>query len=157
MTGSPSFQIRKRGGGGGGGGWGGGGVMGTKSNNSRCSISVCLRYASFQVLPSLCEIDSQCVENFHPVGIVVQTHARSLRCPRMPAPPPPYLLHQSPPRVLLFGFVCAPKTLISHVQFRDGFVAPTMKCPRSSSTPVIGHFLSLCSCGPTKVLFGHLL
>lgn len=67
------------------------------------------------------------------------------------APPPSlYLLHQSPLGVLLFRFVCAPKTLISRVQFRDGFVAPTMKCPRSSSTPVIGHFLSLCSYSPNE-------
>lgn len=45
-----------------------------------------------------------------------------------------YLLNHSPPCVLLFPVCLCSKTLISHIQFRQGFVASTMKCPESFST-----------------------
>lgn len=71
-----------------------------------------------------------------PVGIVAQTHAAVYdalgrqKC----FLPLSYLLNQSPPRVLLFPVCLCSKTLISHIQFRHGFVASTMKCPESFST-----------------------
>lgn len=71
-----------------------------------------------------------------PVGIVVQTHAAVYDAlgSQKSFLPLSYLLNQSPPRVLLFPVCLCSKTLISHIQFRHGFVAATMKCPESFST-----------------------
>lgn len=70
--------------------------LGSKSNNSRCSISVSLRYASFQVLLSPCEIDSQCVENLRPCWHCCTDTCCGLRCPWTPEVLPPPLLLTEP-------------------------------------------------------------
>lgn len=90
-----------------------------------------LRYASFQVLHSLCEIDSQCVENLRPCWHCCADTCCGLRCPWTPEVlPPPLLLTEPISTPCSFVSVClCSKTLISHIQFRDGFVASTMKCP----------------------------
>lgn len=116
---------------------------GTKSNNSRCSISVRLRYASFQVLSSPCEIDSQHVENLHPVGIVVQTHARSLRCPGMPAVLPPPLLLTAPistPCSIVSVCLCSKITYLRR-SVQGWLCGSHNGVKRGSSTPVIGHWV----------------
>lgn len=134
--------------------------LGTVANNSGCSISVRLRYALFQVLLSLCEIDSERVENWHAVVIVVQTHARSLRCPRMPAvlPLPPFThctnLH---PVFFCFGLFVLQKHL-SHA-FSSGMA---LWLPQWSAREVPPRRLSGTSwvCAAIvqmKVLFSHLL
>lgn len=71
-----------------------------------------------------------------PVGIVVQSHAAVYDAlgSQKSFLPLSYLLNQSPPRVLLFPVCLCSKTLISHIQFRQGFVASTMKCPESFPT-----------------------
>lgn len=69
---------------------------GFKSNNSRCSISVSVRYASFQVLLSLCEIDSQRVENLCPCWHCCADTCCGLRCPWKPEELPPPLLLTEP-------------------------------------------------------------
>lgn len=69
---------------------------GSKSNNSRCSISVSVRYASFQVLLSLCEIDSQRVENLCPCWHCCADTCCGLRCPWKPEELPPPLLLTEP-------------------------------------------------------------
>lgn len=111
----------------------------SKSNNTRCSISVFLRYASFQVLHSLCEIDSQCVENLRPCWHCCADTCCGLWCPWTPEVlPPPLLLTEPISTSCSFVSVClCSKALISHIQFRDSFVASTMKCqcPESFSTP----------------------
>lgn len=70
--------------------------LGSKSNNSRCSISVSLRYASFQVLLSPCEIDSQCVKNLRPCWHCCTDTCCGLRCPWTPEVLPPPLLLTEP-------------------------------------------------------------
>lgn len=85
-TGSPSLQMQRK-------------IfrkLGSKSNKARCSISVSLRYASFQVLHSLCEIDSQCVENLHPCWHCCADTHWVLWCPWMPEVLPPPLLLSEP-------------------------------------------------------------
>lgn len=112
--------------------------LGSKSNNTRCSISVSLRYASFQVLHSVCEIDSQCVENLRPCWHCCADACWGLWCPWTPEVlPPPLLLTKPISTSCSFVSVClCSKALISHIQFRDSFVATTMKCqcPESFST-----------------------
>lgn len=69
---------------------------GSKSNNSRCSISVAVRYASLQVLLSLCEIDLQRAENLCPCWHCCADTCRGLRCPWTPGELPPPLLLTEP-------------------------------------------------------------
>lgn len=110
-----------------------------KSSNTRCSISVSLRYASFQVLPSLCEIDSQCVENLCPCWHCCADTCWGLWCPwTAEVLPPPVLLTKPISTSCSFVSVCLhSKALISHIQFMDSFVATTMKCqcPETFSLP----------------------
>lgn len=70
--------------------------LGSESNNSRCSISASRRYASFQVLLSPCEIDSQCVENLRPCWHCCADTCCGLRCPWTPEVLPPPLLLTEP-------------------------------------------------------------
>lgn len=113
--------------------------LGSKSSNTRCSISVSLRYASFQVLPSLCEIDSQCVENLCPCWHCCADTCWGLWCPwTAEVLPPPVLLTKPISTSCSFVSVCLhSKALISHIQFMDSFVATTMKwqCPETFSLP----------------------
>lgn len=99
LTGSPSLQMWK---------------LGSKSINTRCSIPVSpirLFPSPFQVLS---KSSSLCMKSIPgvwricaPVGIVVQTHAGVYDALGLQK----WLLNQSPPHVLLFQFVCAPKHL----------------------------------------------
>lgn len=113
--------------------------LGSKSNNSRCSISVSLRYASFQVLHSLCEIDSQCVENLRPCWHCCADTCCGLRCPWTPEVlPPPLLLTEpiSTPCSFVSVCLCAPKHL-SHT-FSSGMALwlPQWNAQKSFSTPL---------------------
>lgn len=92
---------------------------------------------------SLCEIDSHSVGNLHPVGIVVQTHARSLRCPRMPAVLPPPLLLSAPISTLCsIVSVCLCSKITYLTRSVWGWLCGSHnEGKRSSSTPLIGHWV----------------
>lgn len=93
----------------------------------------------FQVLPSLCEIDSQCVENLCPCWHCCADTCWGLWCPwTAEVLPLPVLLTKPISTSCSFVSVCLhSKALISHIQFMDSFVATTMKCqcPETFSSP----------------------
>lgn len=79
---------------------------------------------SFQVVHSLCEIDSQCVLFLH----CCTDRCWGLWCPWMPAVlPPPFLLTEPISTLCSFVSIClGSKALISHIQSRNSFVATTI-------------------------------